>query len=77
MASGCCIYAHDNEFNRCVLDSYACFFKDDEDLAEQINSHSSKDCTFWKSENIKKIEETYSWSKIIHQYEKLLLSLKN
>ena len=75
MASGCCIYANSNPFNRAVLKSNACYFKDYIELAQQVDLYPSID---WKScidSNLLSIEQNYQWESIINQYEKMLLAL--
>lgn len=68
MASNSLIVAHDNIFNRSILNDDAMFFKDSEDVKlllkkRQTNMQSILDA------NSKKIRTLYSWSKINTDYE--------
>jgi glycosyltransferase involved in cell wall biosynthesis len=75
MACGCNIAAHDNIFNKAVLQQEADFFSSSGEVAAIINK--SKDQVIVdqnKSINIERIRTLYDPEKIINEYEKLLLS---
>lgn len=75
MAASCLVCAHNNVFNRSILDKDAFFFNDKNDLIEIINTHISKEQHHGKiTNNLNKIRSTYSWSKIIQQYEDVFLN---
>ena len=74
MATGCTIYAHDNPFNRSVLDENATFFTDYQDLSIKIKQPEKSHWSKWKELNQKKIREIYNWPGIIDQYEDLLVN---
>jgi glycosyltransferase involved in cell wall biosynthesis len=74
MACGCNIAAHDNIFNKAILGRDAFYFAgsddikvllDTEPVSPAIGSHREK--------NLEKMEQLYSWEKIIDAYEKLFL----
>ena len=75
MGCQCLIGAHDNEFNKSVLDEDAFYFKNAEDVAHCLQ-------TYFKSDNVSrrmvennyvKIETNYSWKKIVEQYEQVMI----
>ena len=75
MACGCIIAAHDNVFNRAVLQSDATFFSTAEDIAAIINKPI--DTTFaeqQKQGNREKIQTIYNLKKNISDYEQLMLN---
>lgn len=77
MASSALICAHDNIFNRGVLEEDAYFFRSENDVSNYASSLSKRNIE--KSiftNNLKKIEEVYSWEKIVDQIEVLLRNSK-
>jgi len=82
MASQSVIAAHDNRFNRAILDIDAFYFKNSDDVSELIKNGfpSEFNVGVYLKNNLVKIEQTYSWGNIISQYENLfykLLKVKN
>jgi hypothetical protein len=76
MACSCRIAAHDNHFNKAVLQNEADFFSDANLLTSIINT--PKDISIlnhWKKINIKKIRAIYNQEKIIDDYEYLMLNV--
>ena len=75
MACGALIAAHDNIFNRAVLETEACYFSS-ADAVRQVLETIPEPSTLkaWKERNIGKISQRYSWPGIIDEYEKVLLS---
>ncbi|TNE81191.1 MAG: glycosyltransferase family 1 protein [Bacteroidetes bacterium] len=70
MASSSLICAHDNPFNRAVLESDAFYFSSVEELSELLKQVPVKaDHAHFITENIKKIEQYYSWDTITTQLE--------
>lgn len=73
MACSCVIVAHDNDFNKSVLDKNAYYFKQEIDiktlLASDVNRHNE---THKVSANIYKIKSVYSYE-LIHQQLKNLI----
>ena len=74
MACGCTIAAHDNIFNRAVLETNADYFSSTEDITAIINFLNDPDIILRRKEaNLKKVKTKYSWEGIIEEYEKLFL----
>lgn len=73
MASGAYIVAHNNAFNRYVLESDALYFKNDTDicliLKEQLSETGRQEKI---ANNLKKIQTHYTWECISHAYNKTL-----
>ena len=73
MACSSFIVAHDNEFNRDVLNDNALFFKDETDVRNRIqdldkpNQVREKE---FKEKNLALIESKYDWNLIIESYER-------
>jgi glycosyltransferase involved in cell wall biosynthesis len=77
MAAGARIIAHDNPFNRAILEEDALYFKNGEDLSELLqdldqSKASGRDMI---NNNRDKIRASYQWENIIRQYEELFLNL--
>ncbi len=75
MACGCRIAAHNNHFNRAVLEEEADYFPTVREVTEIINA--PKDSSIidkWKKRNMEKIRTIYSQQKIIDEYEELMLA---
>lgn len=81
MASQAFIIAHDNEFNKCVLQSNALYFSNVVELSEMINelpNYSSIQRDEMIDRNCDLIRTNYSWEYIAKEYEKVFIeSLKN
>ena len=74
MACGCRIAAHNNQFNRAVLQNEADYFPDSGEITSIINT--PKDVSIinqWKKINLERIRTTYNQEKIINEYENLML----
>lgn len=74
MGCGSLIAAHDNVFNRSVLGNDAFYFKSSSDiknLLETVSKNSELNRQMIQS-NCQKVEQEYSWQKIVEQYEKVL-----
>ncbi len=69
MAAKTLIVAHNNQFNRSVLDDNAFYFSSSVELGRlfQQDLHDKK--SVFTSNNLKKIEEVYRWPFVIDQYE--------
>lgn len=78
MACEANIVAHDNSFNKHVLNEDALYFSKPNDIAEILNNpesiNQSKKESFTKN-NFNKVKENYTWDKIVDDHEKLFLSL--
>jgi glycosyltransferase involved in cell wall biosynthesis len=74
MACGCRLVAHDNQFNKAVLQEEADYFKDTWDIAEIINTpKSTSTIDRWKKTNMDKIRMIYNQEKIADAYEEIML----
>lgn len=76
MAAGSLISAHDNPFNRAILNENALFFINSRDIVNiirDLNRFDSKN--LFISNNKKNIRDNYSWETIISDYEKLFTDL--
>lgn len=77
MASGALIVAHDNEFNRAVLNGSGYYFSSSPDVTQLIDteiSATTKRAEF-VAENMQRIESTYSWPLIVNKYETYFQSI--
>lgn len=72
MAANALIVAHDNVFNRAILDREALYFKSSADVAALVSDEEAMvNRTGWVERNRTKIAETYSWDQVVDQYLKL------
>ena len=69
MACGCNIAAHDNVFNRAILEGNGVYFSNPQDIKNTIQQ--SIDIFRSREDNITKIKTTYNWTRIIDSYEAL------
>ena len=78
MAASSVICAHDNLFNRAVLQQEALFFKTSCDITKIINDEAWKDGgTLWVEKNLEKIKNDHDWETISKSYHRLFLNLLN
>jgi glycosyltransferase involved in cell wall biosynthesis len=76
MACGCGIAAHDNLFNRAILENGADYFSTADQVAQLISqSHHETAAENRREANLQKIQSVYSWMAVIDEYEKLMLDL--
>jgi len=69
MASNSLICAHDNVFNKSILDENGYYFKSSSDVTEIIKNISKNEKEQNKlNSNRKKIKTIYSWEKIVNSY---------
>lgn len=70
MAAGAFIAAHDNVFNRHVLQNNALFFNTASQVSSLIENLSSLENSrdVYANENIRQIKEKYNWDKITEEY---------
>lgn len=74
MACGCSIIAHDNIFNKAVLQENADYFKDETSLAILLIRTQQKEAIEKRREsNFEKIRSDYNWQKIIDAYGELIV----
>ncbi len=79
MASSAMICAHDNPFNRDVLQENGFFFNDENHIAEIILQQKNNiKNSVWINSNIERLHNIYNWEKVINTYFKLFnnISLK-
>ena len=72
MASGALIAAHDNVFNKSILQGDAFYFKTSEDIKKLLDA-SKGEYLDWVDENFIKIRDKYNWQVVNKSYEELLL----
>jgi len=76
MAASAYIIAHDNVFNRAILEEDAEYFEDEADLLNLLQRErttNSKEAAI--SNNLEKVARKYSWSQIINSYDDLFANL--
>lgn len=77
-AMGCysLICANENVFNRSVLGNDAFYFSNAKEVADRLDASDTRDKgADFIAANVTKIKEQYTWSRIIEQYETLMLSI--
>jgi len=78
MASNALICAHENEFNKEVLEGNALYFSDPAAVSNILNTTSKGAIhTEMIRNNILKINDCFSWEKIIDRYNDLIVNKKN
>jgi glycosyltransferase involved in cell wall biosynthesis len=78
MACQCFIAAHNNSFNKSVLENNGLYFSSAKEVAELFNKVSILRDTHYANfaaANITKIRSTYDWSIIISTHERLFMEL--
>ncbi|HET9824696.1 MAG TPA: DUF1972 domain-containing protein [Chitinophagaceae bacterium] len=76
MACACCIVAHENVFNRVVLQNDAEYFASAKDVSNILNVNLSEETIDQrKQKNLEKIRSVYTWDKVISDYEQLMREL--
>jgi glycosyltransferase involved in cell wall biosynthesis len=74
MACGCRIAAHNNRFNRAVLQEEADYFPTVDEVTQIITEPKDNSVIAqWKKLNIEKIRKIYNHDKIIDDYEDLMI----
>jgi len=78
MASGALIAANNNEFNSSLLRKDAYYFLDAEEVKKLVEevTHGQKEQEMIAN-NLSKIREEFTWSKIIDQYAELIIECYN
>ena len=77
MAASAMICAHDNVFNRAVLNGNGVFFQEEKEIAEIIQGNIDDTTkTNWVGQNIERLDSIYNWEKVIDAYYDLFLDLK-
>jgi len=74
MACECNIAAHDNVFNKAILNDDAFYFSSAEKICQIIDETAGSPSVFVRTKNnIDKIQRFYTWDKIIDSYEKVFI----
>jgi glycosyltransferase involved in cell wall biosynthesis len=75
MACGCRVAAHNNRFNKAVLNGDATYFADAGEVSLIINNPAGAALKEgWKNSNFEKIRSIYNQEKIVDSYEKMMLN---
>jgi len=75
MGSNALICANDNEFNSAILGTDALYFSSSADITTAIDTVKKSDYKGFLEHNIGKINNLYSWNKIIDDYEALFIKI--
>jgi len=73
MASEALIAAHDNEFNRAVLQEDALYFNHADEVMQIINTGAVLNGAAMQQNNLTKIKEQYNWAAIVDAYETTMI----
>ena len=77
MASRTMIAAHNNEFNKAILENDAYYFSTAKDIQAIIEKNeTTKRSNQWIDNNFIKVKTLYSWDRIIDQYFDLIINSK-
>jgi glycosyltransferase involved in cell wall biosynthesis len=74
MASNARICAHNNPFNRSILEEDAFYFQDSDEIALFIKSELTEECEKKKERNRQKVLTKFSWDTINSSYESFFKS---
>ncbi len=73
MASNCCIVAHNNVFNKTVLNSDAFYFTDHKDISDLLTLKKEENkIQLMIKNNLQKIEKKYNWEIINNSYQQFI-----
>lgn len=73
MAAGALICAHDNPFNREVLENNARFFSTEDDICRDMNAYPAAwPLSKWQTANLARIRNLFHWEKVTGQYLELM-----
>lgn len=75
MSSGALIAAHNNIFNKSILENEAFYFVNSSEVSALILKEEKTIRKEYVSKNIEKIKTLYTWAKIIDDYENLFIKL--
>ena len=73
MASHACIAAHNNEFNKNVLQQHALYFGSSEEVCELLTQQVVRNKNYIEA-NLTQIEHTFNWDKLHHQLLHIITS---
>lgn len=75
MADSCFVVAHDNVFNKSILENNAEYFSTSHDVEEVLKRLNRDNQLRVRQLNRRKIQEKYTWDKIMTAYEKIMLDI--
>jgi len=77
MATGCLVCAHDNIYNHSVIEDNALYFKSRHDVSDLIKNADQyiSDKDIFVKNNHAKIQEIYSWDKVVGEYEEFFAGI--
>ena len=75
MSSSSLICAHNNEFNKSILENNAFYFNCNKCITSLLNRVNLEERDLYISNNIEKIKNQYSWEKVLKEYEDFLKSM--
>ena len=75
MSSYSLICAHNNEFNKAILEEDAFYFNCNKCITSLLNRENLEERDLFVSNNIQKIKNQYSWQKVLKEYEDFLKSM--
>jgi glycosyltransferase involved in cell wall biosynthesis len=76
MSSNALLVAHDNIFNKSILENNSFYFKTSEDITTIVNNFiDKKGYQHFIDNNLKLISEKYNWQKIADEYENLFINV--
>ena len=74
MSSSSLICAHNNQFNKAILDDNAFYFNCDKCITSLLEKQNIQERELFIHNNLEKIKKKYRWSKVINEYENFLKS---
>ena len=74
MGSSALICAHDNEFNRAILEEDAFYFNCQKCITILLDKDLLDNREVYTKNNISKVKEKYSWNRIVSEYENFMIS---
>lgn len=77
MASNSLICAHDNVFNKSILEKDTFYFNNAEKISRLINEAVKSLENHLVKSNVEKIKNLYSWNKIVNDYELFFQKINN
>ena len=75
MSSSSLICAHNNEFNKAILEKDSFYFNCNKCITSLLNRENLEERDLFVSNNIQKIKNQYSWEKVLKEYEDFLKSM--
>ena len=75
MSSSSLICAHNNHFNKAILDDHAFYFNCDKCVTSLLEKENIQERELYVHNNLEKIKKKYRWSKVLKEYENFLKSM--